>query len=371
MIPLFYPQIHKSAIRAVKATLKTKWLSQAHQVNEFEEQIQRYLNTDSEVITTNSGTSALHLAYILAGIKEGDEVLTPVLTCVATNIPLLYLKAKPVFVDIGNDLNIDIEDLKKKITEKTKAIVVVDFGGTPANLYDILQIGKDHNIPVIEDAAQSFGAMYGDRKIGDIGDFICFSFQAIKNLTTGDGGALVISNPDMAERARRLRWFGIERTKKLTSDGQPNWGREITAGITEIGYKYNMNDIQASIGKENLKYLDKDLYYKQRIVDYYNEELKNVLGIKLLNVPFYKKSSNWLYTILVDDRDKFKEKMEEKEIEVNVAHIRNDIYDIFGGQKLDLLNMNQIENNYISIPLHCKLKWSEVKYIVKNIQEGW
>ena len=166
-------------------------------------------------MSTGSGTDALHLAYILAGIKKNDEVITPVFTCTATNIPLLYIGAKIKFVDADpNTMNICIKDLKKKITKKTKAIICVHYGGIPCDMDEIKKIAKKNKIKVIEDAAQALGGKYNKQNIGTISDFTTFSFQAIKHITTGDGGMLCIKDKKLIEKAKRIRWFGIDRKKK-------------------------------------------------------------------------------------------------------------------------------------------------------------
>lgn len=372
MISLFYPYVSKRAIKEVKRTLKTRWIGQAHKVDQFEKEFSIYCQGINSGVAVNSGTSALHLAYILAGIQEGDEVVTPVLTCTATNIPLLYLKAKPVFVDINkSDLNINIEDLKRKITNKTKAIIVVHFGGIPVDLKEIREIAKLCNLPIIEDAAQAIGAEYWGHKIGAEGDFVAFSFQAIKALTTGDGGMLMIHNYNLIQKAKRLRWFGIDRELRIKKDWQPVWGREMTYDVSEIGYKYQMTDISASLGLANLIDLDKLLKIRREIVQYYREKLENVPGLTLLKEDDYKESSNWLFQVLVENRDDFQKKLKEQGIETNVSHIRNDIYTIFGGKRLDLPNMDQVESQYICLPLHHRLNKKDLKHIIKTIKSGW
>ena len=182
----------------------------------------------------------MHLAYILTGIKKNDEVIA-VFTCTATNIPLLYIGAKIKFVDVNpKTMNIDIKDLKSKITKKTKAIICVHYGGIPCEMNEIQKIAKKYKIKIIEDAAQALGGKYKNKKIGTISDFTVFSFQAIKHITTGDGGMLCIKDQRLLEKAKRIRWFGIDRKRKQLGI----WKND----IREVGYKYLLTDLGAAVG---------------------------------------------------------------------------------------------------------------------------
>ena len=189
-------------------------------------------------IATGAGTDALHLAYILSGLKFGDEVIAPVYTCTATNIPFLYMGVKIKFADVDPaTMNISVESVKKLITSKTKAIVCTHYGGLPCDMDELRKIASRKKIPIIEDAAHALGATYGNKPIGSLSDFTMFSFQAIKHITTGDGGMLCIKNKKLLDKARRIRWFGIDREGKQKG----TWKND----IYEVGYKYQMTDIGA------------------------------------------------------------------------------------------------------------------------------
>jgi len=309
---------------------------------------------------TNSGTAALHLAYILAGIKKGDEVISTVLTCTATHHPLLWMKAKIRFADIEPDtLNIDPKDVNKKITKKTKAIIVTHLGGLIANVSRI----NNSNVPVVEDACQALGA----KGVGKA-DYTCFSFQAIKGLTTGDGGMLVVKTKEDYKRAKKLRWFAIDREQKIKQKWQAWNRRGITFDQTEPGYKYQPTDIDAAIGLANLKIFDKYQNYRKKLVRIYRDKLRNISGVKLLKEG---NSANWLFMIKVikGDRDGLADHLLKKGVETNVAHIRNDIFTAFGGKRQHLSNMNKIEMQYICLPLNPKVSEENVKYICKAIRE--
>lgn len=381
MIPLFYPTLNKEKIiDNIVEVLNNKIIGDGEKVVEFENKIGEYLaniysGTRYMTVATHSCTSALHLAYILAGIKEGDEVITPVLTCTATTHPILWLKAKPVFADIQKDtLNIDPEDIDKKITTKTKAIIVMHNGGLPCDMDEIMDIAKRHKLKVIEDAAQAFGGEYKGQKLGTIGDYGCFSFQAIKTLTTGDGGMLVCKNEDDYKRAKRLRWYAIDREQQRkrgslvpSKFSELFEQRAMTFDIDETGYKYNMNNITACIGLANLEKINEYLSYRKEIAKIYREKLANVPGIILLYE--HSGNSNWLFQILVKDRKAFQKKMGDNGIETNMVQVRNDIYQAFGGKRENLPNMNELEFSYVSLPMHCNLTKDDVQKICNTIEK--
>jgi len=368
MIPLFYPpkQNIRRMIREIRSTLKSRWWGQGPKVDEFERRFGEKFGF-KYCVMTNSGTSALHLAYILAGIKPGDEVIVPVLTCTATCHPLKATGAKIVFADINKDtLCLDPKSLKRKITRNTKAIVIVHLGGYVD--YDLGRICLNENIPIIEDAAQALGSQY----VG-LGNFTCFSFQAIKSLSTGDGGILRI-NPaftqteELYQRAKRLRWFAIDREVKAQKNWQAWDRRGITSDQDEVGYKYQPTDIDASIGLAGLKDFDRNQNHRHELVDLYRKLLANASQVEFLKDD--SGNAHWLFMVLVNgNRDSFAEHLARNGIETNVAHIRNDIFKVFGGYRRKLPNMNAIENRYLCLPLNNQVSRRDVKYICKKIKK--
>lgn len=380
MLHLFHPALNKEKIlENIEEILNNKIIADGDKVKEFEQKVGDYLaglysGTPCNIVALNSGTAALHIAYILAGIKDGDEVITPVLTCTATTHPILWLGAKPIFCDIQPDtLNIDPTDIRKKITDKTKAIVVMHNGGLPCDMSEIMAIAEEYHLKVIEDAAQGFGGEYKGQKLGTIGDYGCFSLQAIKLLTTGDGGLLYCKNDNDHKKAKQLKWFGIDRDRqkergslvpskfsKLFSQ------RAMTFDIEEIGYKYNCNNILASIGLANLEKIYDWLKQRKEFAEIYRQELRGVPGITLLKEV--EGNSNWLFQILVDDRERFQKKMADAGIETNMVQVRNDIYALFGGERQELPNMNKLEDKYCSIPLHNNLTKDDIYRICQTIK---
>lgn len=363
-IVLFHPHVPKNAIKYVSHTLKSRWIGEGPKVKIFEKKFKKFFNISGACVAVGSGTDALHLAYILAGIKKGDEVLAPLFTCTATNIPLLYLGAKIKFVDINpKTLNISIEDLKKKISKKTKAIVCVHYGGIPCDMDEINILAKRYNVKVIEDAAHALGSRYNGSNIGNLSDFTIFSFQSIKQLTTSDGGMLVIKKKSQEKLAKRLRWFGIDREKKQKGI----WEND----IKEVGFKYQMTDIAASLGLAGLEAYKVASNYRLKLYKEYIKNLNNLKNLKILNDFDQKKEIDpWLFTIAVNNRKKLVKKLRSFGVESGQTHYRNDRYKIFRC-KNKFKNMDSIDDKYLILPLHNKVSILDVKRICKIIKTGW
>lgn len=364
-IVLFHPHIPQNASKYVIETLSTRWIGQGPKVKRFENEFSRKFCNNQPCVAVGSGTDSLHLAYILAGLKLGDEVVTPVFTCTATNIPLLYIGAKIIFADVQKDsLNIDVEHVRKLVNENTKAIVCVHYGGLPCDMDELHQIAKQWNIPVIEDAAHALGASYKGNPIGAISEFTMFSFQAIKHITTGDGGMLSIKDKSLRDKAERLRWFGIDRTAKQ----EGHWDND----IKEIGYKYQMTDISAAMGLAGLEEFEDIFGYRKKLFRIYEENLANISGLHFIGGNCKDRvHAAWLCTILVEKRIDLQKKLREHKIESNQVHYRNDRYTIFGGRRYDLPNMDSIEDKYLVLPLHTKLTEEDVFKVCKTIRAGW
>lgn len=365
MIPMFYPHVPESAIDKLAEVLRSRWVGQGPKVEEFEKEFSKKFGL-KHVVSLNSGTSALRLALALIGVGPGDEVISTPYTMVATNTAILEQFAKPVFADIQYETaNLDPNDIERHITEKTKAIICVHWGGYPCDMDKIRKIAAEHDLPVIEDAAHALGATYRDKPVGTISEFTIFSFQAIKHITTGDGGMLSITNPDKYKEAIRRRWFGIDREARKPSI----LGHDPTYDIKEVGYKYHMNDIAATIGLEQLKYFDSLFKRRAGIAKRYREELEEVPGITLLENKPNRMPANWMFAIHVGRRTEFAELMYSKGIEVSVHNWRNDKYTVFGGLRKDLPNLEKLDNDLICIPLHHKLSDQNVDYIIEAIKD--
>jgi dTDP-4-amino-4,6-dideoxygalactose transaminase len=352
-IDLFYPNIFKEEWLAELAKVfDGRWLGQGPLVDEFERQFAAKFNYDY-CLAVNSGSAALELAYHLAGIGIGDEVLTPVFTCTATNIPLLRRKAKIKFLDINRFfLTVDFDDLAKKITPKTKAIVVATIGGLPIDPR-IFEIAKDNNIPVIIDAAQSLGIAE------TAGDYICYSFQAIKHFTTGDGGMLVVRNETEYQRAKKLRWFGIDREAKKQANWQWQVNHKMALDIDEPGYKFHMNDMAAALGLVGLKHSNESRLHRINLCNAYAAEITDS---KIYGGAY------WLFAILTDHRDEVMECLRAHEIECDLVQMRNDVFKVFGGRQV-LPNMDKLESQYLYLPLHPKLSLDDISHITNILKQ--
>lgn len=344
-IPLFKSYISLRSIWNVCILLFKSnhgaYIGEGPQVKKFEKEFgQKFadqLNCEN-VTALNSGTSALELAYELAGISEGDEVITPVMTAVATNLPLLHRKAKIIFADVGEDLNMSVDDVRNKITPRTKAIVFVHFGGNNRGLKELLQIAKEKKIILIEDAAQAIGSDFWGKA-----DFTCVSLQAIKTLTSGDGGFLICKDKTLHERAKRLRWFGYDRENKQKLGD---------TDIAEAGYKYHMSDITAAIGRGNLRSIDKIIAHRKRLIEEYRK-----YGIQ---------AHIWLATVYSKKRDGLMKLLKENSVSSGTHHYRNDKYTVFGG-KNKLLNMDRIDSEYLFLPLHRGVRVEDVRKICELV----
>jgi perosamine synthetase len=362
---LFHPYISKNSFKNVKKVLSGRWIGQGPLVDKFENNFKSLFAKKNHCISTGSGTDALHLSYILSGLKRGDEVIAPLFTCTATNIPFLYMGVKIKFADIDpQTMNIDVQSVKKLITKKTKAIVCMHYGGLPCDLDELLKISRKYKIPLIEDAAHALGATFNGKPVGSISDFTMFSFQAIKHITTADGGMLCIKNKKLINKAKRIRWFGIDREKKQKA----TWEND----IYEVGYKYQMTDLGASIGLDGLKDFKKILEHRKKIFNIYLEKLSKNKNLLCVNKDDGKRThAAWLFTIISSKKDLIQRKLRERKIETNQVHFRNDKYSIFKnfvkGKKYP--NMDYAENKYLAIPVHHKVSIQKANYIADLINK--
>lgn len=336
MLKLFKPFMAKEAIVNLKRVLYSGQLAEGIEVKNFEYELCNILKKDN-IVLLNSGSSALELAYELAEIKKNDEVIVPVLTCTATNLPLVRRGAKIIFADINKDLNIDIQDVKRKITKKTKAIVFVHFGGNNRGLRELLKLCKDKHIKLIEDSAQSIGSNYWGK-----GDFACVSLQAIKTITSGDGGFLVCKRKKDYKKAKKLRWFGYDREKKQ---------KKGDIDLKLAGYKYHMNDISASIGRNNLKYFSKLKKHQEKLAKIY----------KSYGLFAY----TWLAGGFTTDYKGLKAEMAKNGIEIGQHHYPNNKYTIFKDYPADCPMMNSLEKFYFFVPFHWDVSLSDAHKIGK------
>ncbi len=368
MIPLFKPFMPRSVQDPLLETIFSGWIGEGPKVKLFEARLAEYLNLEKErLILVNSGTSALQLALRLAGVGPGDEVISTAMTCAATNEPILLQGARVHWADIDPLTgNISAASIAQAINEKTKAIMIVHWGGYPCDLAEINTIAAQHGIPVIEDAAHSLGSVYQGALIGAHSDFVCYSFQAVKTINTIDGGLLVCRDPEAAHRGRKLRWFGIDREARKT---EVFWEYD----IEEPGYKFHMNDVAATIGLEQMKYLPDLLAHQRCNADIYYRDLQNVPGITLPPRTADRLSTYWLMTVLVEKRDDFVTLLRSKGIATSVVHIRNDIYTAFNdaARVESLEGLDSFTSRMLCIPIGYWVSEEDMRTITDTINQGW
>lgn len=375
LIPLFKVAMNPTIVQDISGTLLGGNITQGPRVLEFEDQLSIRFQTPF-VLTLNSATSGLSLALQLLNLDNTqDIVLASPLTCVATNWPILLKKLKLKWVDVDlKTCNIDLIDLKSKIDSKTKALIFVHWAGNPVNLDEIEEIKKytktrfGHELLVIEDCAHGFGSTWkNDQVLGASHNNIAvFSFQAIKHLTTVDGGAIVLPNKQLYDRAKLLRWFGISREQKVISGDS-----RLEHDIVEVGTKYHMNDVIAAIGLSNLKIVDSNILKHKLNAAFYENELRDVPELELLTKVPGTVSASWIFTfkILKGSKLKFLEYMRKKNIAVSQVHSRNDTHSCVAQFKTSLPNLDILEKQVISIPVGWWLSLEQLRYIVDTIKQ--
>jgi len=299
----------------------------------------------------------------LAGVTHGDQIITSPMTCSATGMPALERGAELVWADIDPWTgNIDPLDVERKISSRTKAIVPIHWGGYPCELDELRRIAQKYGIPIVEDAAHAFGAAYHGKPIGSHSDFVAFSFQAIKAVTTIDGGLLACRTPDLYRRGKLLRWFGIDRET-------PRADLRCESDIEAYGYKHHMSDVCAVIGIEQLKYVTALIARNRNNAVFYEERLASMKGVKLLRYADDRESSYWLFTIRVRDRDGFQSFMTQKGIMVSRVHVRNDLHTYTKAFRRNLPGVDEFEREQVSIPVGWWVTDDDREKIARAIEE--
>lgn len=351
---------------------ESEHLSEGKVVAEFERALAGQLGLANPVCV-NSGTSALHLALLAFGLRPDDEVILPPQTFIATALAVKYVRAKIVFADIDpNTGNISLDSIKAKLSDHTKIILPVHWAGMPCDMEGISRLTKLHTLFVVDDAAQALGATYKGSAIGSNAySFVtCFSFQATKHLTTGDGGAVTAKYDWFAAHMRRLRWFNID--KELHKEG---FLGEREYELHAAGLKAHMNNVAAAIGLGNLDGFAERLATRRKIATLYREQLANVAGVRLLDNPPDRESAYWIFPMRVQRRDDFIRKMRENGIPVSVVHLgidRHPIFNpLFGGTHQDLVGQRLFDAEQINLPCHPNLTQDDVWKVIETIQGGW
>jgi len=366
-IPVFQPYHTDEEIEAVAEVLRSGWWGQGPKTAEFEQQFAAFVGSPLAV-AVNSATAALHLALALVDV-EGAEVISTPMTFVSTNHAILYNRATPVFADIQADtLNIDPEDVERKITPRTKAIMAVDYGGHPADLDRLTALARAHNLILIEDAAHAAGSLYRGRPVGSIAPLTCFSFHPVKNLATGDGGMITLQEPEWAERLRRLRWVGINKDTWVRSEGKDANQYSWQYDVTELGYKYHTNDIMAAIALVQLKRLPETNARRRQIAAMYDAGLADLSWLELPMRQEHVVSAQHNYVVRLDGRDRLADWLREHRIATSVHYVPNHFYAMFRPYACSLPVTEREWERLLTLPLYPALTSDEVVYIIETIR---
>ena len=343
-------------------TLESGFYAEGPKTAEFEKRLIEVVDNPFTVVV-NSGTSALYLALYLSGVCPGKSVISTPITSPATNISIPRLGGKILWADVdpnsGNICPQSVERLLNRFGDQVSAVMAVNWGGMPCD-FDALKKAIHGRAYLIEDSAHALCAEYKEKLTGSYADFTCFSFQAIKHITTGDGGLLTCQSKNIWQRAKRLRWFGIDRAIS---------GRAFDDDLTEAGFKFHMNDIAASIGLAQLEDLDGIIKRRREIAAYYESELEN---FNFQKVSYDAKSAYWLFTLKVENRDEFIDMMDQKGIEASPIHCRNDTYTAFAQCTLggdELINTGTYDQQMLCIPVGEWLTDEDAQRIVNALKQ--
>ena len=371
-IPYGHQWIDEDDVKEVVAVLKSDWITTGPKIEEFEKALCRYIGC-KYAVAVNSGTSALDIAVQTLNLPAGAEVITTPFTFVGTSNAILYNNLKPVFADIEKGTrNINPDEVRKKITEKTKAIIYVDYAGQPCDIKELKAIAEEHNLYLIEDACHAIGAEYLGKKIGTFADMTVFSFHPVKHITTGEGGAVVTNNEEFFERLKMLRNHGIDKSALDRFGPEAGWAYDLKL----LGRNYRITDFQAALGISQLKKLDAFISRRNEIVRIYNEAFANIPEIETPIVKSYVKPAWHIYTVLLNgiDRDKFFGEMRERNIGVNVHYIpiyRFSYYqEQFDNKPTEFPVTEEVFSKIVTLPLFPKMTEDEVLNVIEIVKES-
>ena len=367
-IPIAIPYLGKEEADAAHKTILSGWVTQGPRVAEFESDFAEYVGS-KYAVAVSSCTTALHLSMIVSGIEEGDEVICPSMSFIATANSIKYVGAIPVFAEINEDCNLDIEDVEKRITSKTKAILLVHQVGMPADIYAFQKLCKEKDIILIEDAACAIGSEYKGQKIGSHSDLVCFSFHPRKIITTGDGGMISTSRKDFCDRLKLLRQHAMSVNDRVRHES----GKVIIEEYPEVGYNYRMTDIQAAVGIEQLKKLDFIVSERRKIVLRYIEAFKIIACIQLpIEKQGYKSNYQSFSIVLKNNSPISRNDLMQNLLDIGISsrrgimtcHRETAYKNI---SNYDLPMSEKMADNSILIPLYVPMSDDEIEYVLSKI----
>ncbi len=373
--PLFKVHIPtEEALREIERVFRSGFVNEGTEVVELTERLKKTLRA-GQLVLTNSCTSAITMALHLAGVRHGDEVVTTPMTCVATNTPIVTMGAVPVWADVDpRNGMVTADRIEARITPRTRAVVVVAWAGTPPELKPIYDLCKQKKVKLILDAAHAFGSSYHARPVSDWADYTCYSFQAIKHFTTGDGGALVCADPGDHARSKSLKWFGLDRD--AIKDKQGNWrGQQWDTDIVEAGYKFNMNNVAAAIGLAQLPHIGKLLEAHRANAALYDEEFAGFALAMAASRPEGSDSAFWVYTMVLEpdariSRNALLANLNERGILAGVVHVPNDSYTAFRHYRKQLPGVGQFAERQFSLPCGWWLGEEDVRFIAAQVRQA-
>ncbi len=371
-IPYGLHTIDEEDIEEVVKVLKSNWITTGPKIKEFEDALCKYIRC-KYAAAVSSGTAALELAVKSLDIPEGSEIITTPFTFVATSNSIIYNNCNPVFADVKKDtFNLNPEEVRKKITNKTKAIIYVDYAGQPCDIEEMREIAKEHSLFLIEDACHALGAEYKNKKIGNFADLTIFSFHPVKHVTMGEGGVITTDNEELYKRLLMLRNHGIDKGTKERFGPNSGWAYDMKF----LGRNYRITDFQCALGLSQLKKLDKFIEKRQNIAERYNRELSKIEEISTPSIKRNIKHAWHIYPILLSrniDRDKFFNKMRKKNIGVNVHYIpcyKHSYYrENFNFDEKEFPATEDVFKRIITLPLFPKLTEEQFNYIISSIKQ--
>lgn len=349
---------------ALEAVLYSGQVGEGQAVLDFEAAFGRWLG-NANILSFNSGTAALHTALHLVGVRNGDEVITTPMTAEPSNLAILHAGGLPVWADVDPaNGNIDAASVAERITPRTRAILAVHYGGIPVDVAALRKVAAAHGIPVIEDAAHALGARWQGKPLGQHSEVVMFSLQAIKHMTTVDGGMLAfngsLANAETLAAGRRFRWFGIDRAQTRTE-----------VDVREVGWKYHMNNVTATIGLAQLTVIDELIARHIANGRFLDAALANVTGLQTCHIPEGGEASYWFYTVLAEDRAGLEKHLAARGIDCSRAHRRNDAHSVFAAARRPLPGLDQFWERMLHIPCGWWVGDEERERIVSALKEGW
>lgn len=366
MIPNARPSVGEEELSEIRKVFATGWLGMGSVVFEFENALKNYLGAKF-VVAVNTGTSALHIALSALKLGPKDEVIVPSLTFAASIQAILAAGARPVFCDIEADtLNLDLNDVKKKITSRTKAIMPVHYSGLSCDMDGLMDIAYSRKIRIVEDAAHAIGSLYKGKKIGSIGDITCFSFDPIKNLTCGEGGAVVLSDEPLYQEILRKRILGIDKDTWQRYKNQRSWFYEVVT----TGFRYHLSNINAAIGLAQLKKMDKFIARKKELVRAYDQAFSKVKQVELLRHD-YESTAFFNYIIRVKGglRDALLEYLNVNGVGAGIHYIPNHLQPLFKKFRGGVPVTDKVWAEIITLPLYYDMAGRDQAVVINQVQE--